>query len=166
MIDTRRIAALAIANQRETFVPVDAEGEPLRPAITWLDERGRDDVVLLSRKLGRDRLREITGKTPDPTPCLYALHWMLRQEPELYRRTARFLDVHGFLVHRLTGLNRTSWASADPTGVYDLAAKAYSAPILEALQLRDPVRHGAAAMLGARRGDGEAAATGSRSARW
>jgi len=136
-VDTHRIAALAIANQRETFVPVDAEGEPLRPAITWLDERGRDDVVLLSKKLGRERLRQITGKTPDPTPCLYALHWMLRKEPGLYRRTARFLDVHGFLVHRLTGLYRTSWASADPTGLYDLAAKAYSEPILDALQLEE-----------------------------
>ncbi len=136
-VDTRRIAALAIANQRETFVALDARGEPLRPAITWLDERGRDDVVLLSRKLGRERLRQITGKTPDPTPCLYGLHWMLRKEPELHRRTAHVLDVHGYLVRRLTGLNRTSWASADPTGLYDLAAKAYSEPILDALQLEE-----------------------------
>ncbi len=136
-VDRRRVAAVAIANQRETFVPLDVKGEPLRPAITWLDERGRDDVVLLSKKLGVETLRRITGKTPDPTPCLYALHWMRRKEPELYRRTAHFLDVHGYLVRRLTGLNRTSWASADPTGVYDLAAKRYSEPILDALGLEE-----------------------------
>lgn len=134
-IEMSRVAALAIANQRETFVALDAAGEPLGPAITWLDERGREDVGLLSKKLGRDRLLAITGKTPDPTPCLYALHWLMRLAPDRYAKTAHFLEVHGYLVWRLTGLYRTSWASADPTGVYDLEAKCYSEPILEALRL-------------------------------
>lgn len=136
-IDMARVAALAIANQRETFVPLDSHGAPLRPAILWIDGRSRDDVVMLAEKLGRDRLLEITGKAPDPTPCVYALHWLKRFEPELYRRAAKFVEVHGFLVQHLTGELATSWASADPTGVYDLAAKAYSPPILEALGLSE-----------------------------
>jgi len=37
-----RIAALCIAPQRETFVPVDAAGTPLRNAIVWMDERSRE----------------------------------------------------------------------------------------------------------------------------
>jgi xylulokinase len=134
-IDMARVAALAIANQRETVVPVDAAGQPLGPAMTWLDERGREDVILLAKKLGRDRLLAITGKTPDPTPGVYALHWLMRHDAKLYGKTARFLEVHGYLVWRLTGLYRTSWASADPLGVYDLAAKCYSEPILDALRL-------------------------------
>jgi xylulokinase len=134
-IEMGRVAALAIANQRETVVPLDAEGEPLYPAMTWLDERGREDVVLLSKKLGRDRLLQITGKTPDPTPCLYGLHWLMRKAPEVYGKVAKFVEVHGYLVWRLTGLYRTSWASMDPTGVYDLEAKQLSEPILEALRL-------------------------------
>jgi sugar (pentulose or hexulose) kinase len=158
-IDMRRVAALSIANQRETFVALDAAGEPLGPAITWLDERGREDVLLLSKKLGRDRLLAITGKTPDPTPCLYALHWLMRKAPALYGKAAHFLEVHGYLVWRLTGLYRTSWASADPTGVYDLAAKRYSEPILDALRLT-PKHFAAAVAPGSAVGEvtGEAAA--------
>ena len=38
-IDMERIDGLAISNQRETFVALDKDGNPLRPAITWLDER-------------------------------------------------------------------------------------------------------------------------------
>lgn len=134
-VEMDRVAALAIANQRETFVALDAAGEPLGPAITWLDERGREDVGLLCKKLGRDRLLQITGKIPDPTPCVYAMHWLMRKAPERYRKAAKFLEVHGYLVWRLTGLYRTSWASVDPMGVYDLAAKQLSEPILEALRL-------------------------------
>ncbi len=134
-VDLERTAAVAIANQRETWVPVDEDGEPLRPAMVWMDERGRPDVDLLEARLGRDRLLQITGKIPGPLPCLYSIHWMKREEPDLFSRTARFLDVHGFLVKRLTGDFRTSWSSADPTALLDLESKRYAPEILDALEL-------------------------------
>ncbi|MEM8951571.1 MAG: FGGY family carbohydrate kinase [Pseudomonadota bacterium] len=134
-IDLTRTASISIGNQRETWVAVDAEGQALRPGMVWMDERGRPDVDLLERAVGRERLLEITGKTPGPLPCLYSIHWMKREEPDLYARAARFLDVHGFLVHRLTGDFRTSWSSADPTALLDLESKRYAPAILDALEL-------------------------------
>ena len=38
-IDPQRIVALALSNQTETFVPLDHNGNPLRPAIVWLDDQ-------------------------------------------------------------------------------------------------------------------------------
>src|SRR4051794_33322574 len=38
-IDSNRIAALGISNQRETFSQFDEAGNPLRPGTVWLDER-------------------------------------------------------------------------------------------------------------------------------
>ena len=134
-VDLARTAAVSIGNQRETWAPVDADGEPLRPGMVWMDERGRPDVDLLERAIGRERLLEITGKIPGPLPCLYSIHWMKREEPELYQKAARFLDVHGFLVQRLTGQYRTSWSSADPTALLDLESKRYADDILAALEL-------------------------------
>ncbi len=146
-VDLRRIAAIAIANQRETWVPVDADGEPLRPAMVWMDERGRPDVDLLEIRLGRERLLEVTGKMPGPLPCLYSIHWMKREQPELYRKTKRFLDVHGYLTWCLSGDYRTSWASADPSALLDIEAKRYAPAILAALEidenfLAEPCRPG------------------------
>lgn len=147
-IDLTRVAAIAIANQRETWVPVDGAGEPLRPGMVWMDERGRPDVDLLEARIGRQRLLQLTGKIPGPLPCLYSIHWMKREEPELYQRVARFLEVHGFLVHRLTGDYRTSWSSADPTALLDLESKRYAPEILDALgldeiQMAEPCQPGA-----------------------
>ncbi len=134
-IDLSRTAAIAVANQRETWVPVDADGEPLRPGMVWMDERGRADVDLLEARLGRDRLLEITGKTPGPLPCLYSIHWMKREEPDLYRKTARFLDVHGYLTWHLTGEYKTSWASADPAALLNIETKRYASEILAVLEV-------------------------------
>jgi xylulokinase len=126
-VSAERIAAMAISNQRETFVPLDAKGRPVRPAIVWLDQRCKDEVAWLSRKVGADRLHRISGKPPDVAPVAYRIAWMLRSEPELFRSAAVFADVHSYLVWRLIGAFQTSWASADPWGLFDMEGKAWSA---------------------------------------
>ncbi len=135
-IDSNRLAALAITHQRETFVLLDEQDEPIRPGILWLDERGREDVRLLSDEVGADRLQAITGKYPDPTPGLYGMSWVRRHEPEHYARVAHVTDVHGYLALRLIGRHVTSWASADPLGLLDLETRRWSGPILQRMGLR------------------------------
>jgi xylulokinase len=130
-----RIAAIGISNQRETFAPLAADGSPVRPAIVWLDQRCRDEVNWLSAQVGSGRIHEISGKPVDMAPVAYRMAWMLHREPEAYRRAAMFTDVHGYLAWRLTGHFRTSWASADPLGLFDMRAKAWSGEILKALEV-------------------------------
>ena len=103
-----RIAAIGISDQRETFVPLAANGDPVRPAIIWMDRRCHDEVNWLSSQVGRLRIHEISGKPVDMAPVAYRMAWMLRNEPEAYRRTAMFADVHAYLTWRLTGQFRTS----------------------------------------------------------
>jgi xylulokinase len=64
-VSLERIAALAISNQRETFVPLDAKGQPVRQAIVWLDQRCKDEVAWLSDKVGADNLHLVSGKPLD-----------------------------------------------------------------------------------------------------
>jgi len=131
-----RIAALGISNQRETFVPLTADGSAIRPAIIWLDQRCRGEVSWLSRRVGGRRIHEISGKPVDMAPVAYRMAWMLRNEPDNYKRTAMFADVHGYLTWRLTGQFRTSWSSADPLGLFDMRKKAWSGEILKVLHLK------------------------------
>lgn len=131
-----RFVGLAIANQRETIAPLDAEFRPTRPAILWLDGRARDDADTMAVQWGRDALHRITGKIPDPNPALYKLAWMRRVEPALLDASRYFAEVHGYLAQRLTGQFATSTASADPLGVFDLAAGDYAHELLAAIGLR------------------------------
>jgi xylulokinase len=125
-VDANSIRALGITHQRESFVCTDEEGHPLRHAILWLDARSYREVD----RYGSHRFHEITGKPPSMTPALYKLFWLRENEPELLDRTSRVLDVHAFLVRRLTGEWRTSWASADPLGLLDMRSFDWSDEIL------------------------------------
>ena len=131
-----RIDALCIAHQRESFVPVDAEGHPIRNAILWLDERCKPQVERLRGIIGASEFHRVTGKPLTTNPSLPKIMWLMDHEPEVIAGTFKFLDTHAFLVYRLTGEMRTSVASADPMGLVDLAAGDWATDILSELGLR------------------------------
>lgn len=135
-VNPERIAAIAISNQRESFAQFDDEGSPLRPGTLWLDERGRSEIDRLARLIGRSEIHRISGKPVDLTPCLYRCAWFDAHMPEMWRRTVRTAEVHGVLIHHLTGEWVTSTASADPMGLLDMAAQDWSDTLLDAVGLR------------------------------
>ena len=136
-VTSEGIVALAIANQRETFVPLNNMSVPLRPAIVWLDERCRDEVESFAQKIGKQKIHRISGKPVDYAPVVYRLAWMKKHEPKLFSKIFMVCDVHSWLAWKLTGSFKTSRASADPLGMFDLKNKCWSAPILKALELNE-----------------------------
>jgi len=130
-VDTSRIGALSITHQRESFVCLDDSGTPLRPAMLWLDTRATHEV----RTFGTDEVHRVTGKPPNPTPAWYKLLWLKANEPDTIARIGKVVDVHGFLVQRLTGAWVTSWASADPLGLVDMSTFEYDHALLRQVGL-------------------------------
>lgn len=163
-VDPRAVRGVAISNQRETQGFFAADGTPIRPATLWLDERARHEVRDFPARVGgAERIHAITGRPPDLTPGLYRLAWMQRHEPDVFATVDCIADVQAALVQRLCGgAFRTSWSSADPSGLFDLQAKTWSEPILAALGLdasRLPETYPPATELGRVSADA-AAATG------
>lgn len=131
-VDTSRIAAISVTHQRESFVCIDMHGQPLRPAMLWMDSRAVDQV----EQYGTEDVHRITGKPANFTPAWYKLLWLARHEPETLKRSSKICDVQGFLVNRLTGSWITSYASADPLGVIDMSTFDYSDELLEIAGLK------------------------------
>jgi sugar (pentulose or hexulose) kinase len=136
-IDPLRIAALSISNQRETFVPLNRDGRSIRPAIVWLDERCKDEVEPFARKVGKKKIHRITGKPADYAPVVYRLAWLKKNEPDAFGKIHKICDVHTYLVWKLTRSFKTSWASADPLGLFDLKKKRWSPIVLRSLELKE-----------------------------
>jgi xylulokinase len=136
-IDVTQVEAVCVTHQRESFVPVDAHGKPLRNAILWLDERSRAQVDFLDQRIGAARLHRISGKPLAMTPALPKIIWLLQHEPEIVAHAHKLLDTHAFLIYWLTGEFRTSTASADPMGLFDMQAGGWSNELITELGLRN-----------------------------
>lgn len=135
-VDPARFAGLAITHQRETFALLDADGTAVRPAILWLDERARAEVAELAKIYGRDRIRDWTGKPPDPTPALYALAWLKAHELSVFDRASVLVDAGAYLHFKLTGKPVSATASADPLGILNLQTKTWQPELVAAAGLR------------------------------
>lgn len=130
-IDPGDVAAIGLTHQRESFACLDDRGRSIRPAILWLDGRAGPQI----REHGTAAVHELSGKPPDVTPAFYKLLWLQENEPQTLRRTAMVTDVHGYLVHALTGHWTTSVASADPLGLVDMTTGGWSQQLLDQVGL-------------------------------
>jgi xylulokinase len=136
-VDADRIAGICITHQRESFVPVDQDNHALRNAILWDDARSLSQLDELGERFGHDELHRRTGRGPSVAQASSKLLWLVQHEPEVVARTHRFMDVHGFLVQRLTRMFTTSLASADSFGLTDIEQEAWADDLIAAIGL-DP----------------------------
>jgi len=134
-LDPAQILAVGLTWQRETIVPLDVNGKPLRDGIVWMDERGLDEVAEVRAAFGTS-FCDLTGKPLDITPSVFKIMWLKRHEPAEFARTALFLDVGAYLTRRLTGRCRTCSAGADTMGLVDMAQRSWSSEILTFVGLR------------------------------
>jgi sugar (pentulose or hexulose) kinase len=98
-----RIAGLALTTQRGTVINVDAQGQPLRPAIVWLDQRRTEGLKPVGGLWGAAfRLSGMTG-TVAYLQAEAEANWIRTHQPEVWRATHKYLFLSGYLTHRLTG---------------------------------------------------------------
>jgi len=134
-VDLRRLGGICICPQRETFVPTDRLGNPLRNAILWMDGRARELLPVLEGKIGRQRFHEITGKPLSGNLTVLKILWLRIFEPHIFEQTSKFLDVAAYLNYHLTGEFSTGWGIADPAGLFDMRENNWSAAVLDFLGL-------------------------------
>src|SRR5215218_9382631 len=125
-VDASDIEAMGLTHQRETFACLDEQGRAVRPAMVWMDVRATREV----EEFGSDDVHRLTGKPADTTPALYKLLWLCEHEPETIKRSRWVVDVHAFLVNRLTGTWRTTTACADPLGLIEMERREWSDDLL------------------------------------
>ena len=133
----RRVAAVGIANQRETTVVWErATGRAVAPAIVW-QSRITAPYCEELRAAGHEPLvRERTGLPLDAYFSGPKIRHILRSEPGLLERAARgelcFGTVDSFLAWRLTGgrLHVTDVSNASRTLLFDIRRLAWDDELL------------------------------------
>ena len=104
-VDKDEIKAVGISAQGETLISVDKDGKALRNAIVWLDNRAQEEAETLSKEFDTDyRSFKITGQVKIvPTWPASKILWIKKNEPEIFRKTSKYLLVEDYLIYRMTG---------------------------------------------------------------
>lgn len=98
------VDCLAIDTQCETLILTDENGNPVRDAIVWLDNRATEEADIINEHFGRKKVYEVTGQ-PEITATWPAckLLWVKRNEPEVWAKTKKIFLLEDYLLYKLTG---------------------------------------------------------------
>ena len=92
--DRGRIRGVVVSSNGPTLVPVDADGDPLDFAMTWMDRRAREEA---------DIVAEFSDTPLDASFYLPKAYWIMRHKPDIYERTRHFLPCAEYVSFFLTG---------------------------------------------------------------
>ncbi|WP_431470471.1 FGGY family carbohydrate kinase [Sphingosinithalassobacter sp. LHW66-3] len=130
-----RIAAIGIANQRETVVFWDrATGEPLAPAIVWQDRRTAAMCRALKERGEEGAVQARTGLLLDPYFSGTKIGWALEHWPQLAEAGDRLAigTVESWLVWKLTGgLHITDATNASRTLLMGLGSGSWDDGLID-----------------------------------
>lgn len=122
----KRVEAIGVSGQMLAALPMSADGQPLRAAMIHADTRANAVYSRLREQLGRDYFYNVTGNVLTPATTLCKALWIKENEPELYAKTARFLQVKDYLVYRLCGnMDSTDLSDASHAMLMNLQSRRY-----------------------------------------
>jgi glycerol kinase len=126
-IDDVDIAAIGIANQRETTILVDrSTGEPIARAIVWQCRRTADMCERLKAQGMADVIQTKTGLIIDAYFSATKIQWCLENLPGIRRRAERgqilFCNVDSWLLWKLTNgrVHATDFSNVSRTMLFNI----------------------------------------------
>ncbi|KPL72010.1 carbohydrate kinase [Ornatilinea apprima] len=102
-VDKESIAAVSLTTQRSTLVNVDEQGNPLRPAIVWLDQRRTEGLKPVGGLWGLGFWLAGATETVKYLQAEAEANWLRTHEPEIWKKTHKYLLLSGYLTYKLVG---------------------------------------------------------------
>ncbi|WP_299975515.1 FGGY-family carbohydrate kinase [uncultured Pseudoteredinibacter sp.] len=127
IVKPEQIAALSVTTQRGTVVNVDKNGDALRPAIIWLDQREAPNPVSLGWLDWPLKLLGLKSNIDYFTRQAEA-NWLVQEQSDLWQQTHKFLLLSGYHHFKLCGEFKDSVASQVAYIPFDYKAQQWAKP--------------------------------------
>lgn len=135
----QEVAAVGVTAQGDGTWLVDAQGAPVRPAITWLDGR-TGPLVRAAHESGLSRaVFAITGTALNTALQSLHLRWLAEHEAQSLARAAAALRAKDWIYLNLTGVVSTDESDASHT-YFAAATRAYDPRVLDLLGIGELAR--------------------------
>ena len=128
------VKAIGVSGQQHGFVPLDSEGEVIRPAKLWCDTSTALECAEITEQLGglKKTIRAL-GNAVLPGFTASKILWLKKHEPKNYQRLSMVLLPHDYLNFWLTGEKVMEYGDASGTALLDVRKRKWSDAALEAI---------------------------------
>lgn len=129
------IQAIGLTGQMHGLVMLDKQGDVLRPAILWNDQRTQAQCDFITERIGAERLIQLTGNRALTGFTAPKILWVQEHEAEIYARCEQILLPKDYIRYRLTGAYAMDMADGSGTLLMNVAERSWSSEVLAALTI-------------------------------
>lgn len=129
------VKGIGLTGQMHGLVLLDENGDVLRPAILWNDQRTASQCDTIRLRLGREKLIQITGNDALTGFTAPKILWVQEHEPEIWKRARHILLPKDYVRYKMTGAFGMDKADGAGTILFDLAKRDWSAEVLSTLDI-------------------------------
>ena len=130
-----RLLGLSMASASGNTVLVGRNGRPLRPAISWLDQRVTDEAGILPERIDLTEIHRIVGWPFLQTFPLAHLAWLRIHQADVLQEAEKICLSTDYVTYRLTGEWGIDPSTATTSYLQDQVGQKWHQPFLDALGL-------------------------------
>ncbi len=129
-----QIEGMGISGQQHGFVPLDKDGQVIRPAKLWNDTSSFEQCeTILARVGGLEAFIDKIGMGLPPGYTASKILWLKENEPENYERLATVLLPHDYLNFYLTGEYTMEYGDASGTALMNIRTRTWQNDVIDAI---------------------------------
>jgi len=129
--DPRQIRGVAVTGMGMDGLPVDENGKWLYPFISWHDPRTLPQLEWWKKTIGVEKVFSLCGNPLWAINSALRILWVAEHEPEIMKRTDKWLLIEDFLNFMLCGRKVTDYSMASCTLLFDQRRRDWSHEMLE-----------------------------------
>lgn len=129
----QRVRGISISSHTVSMLPLDKDGNPVRNALTYQDNRSANELHEIVDQLGFDHFVKIVGGQPAVAFLPNKILWFKKYEPELFAKTACFIQASSYINYKLTGVLTSDIDQATRTQCLDISTMSWSKEIGDAI---------------------------------
>lgn len=133
------VGAIGFSGQMHSLVTADKEGNPVYPAIVWLDQRSQKQLEEINRHVKKEELARVIHNRVFTGFAFPSLLWMKENQPESFRRIYKIMTAKDFIRLKMTGVFGTDVSDASSTTGFDMKKRDWAWEILGRLGLPEDI---------------------------
>jgi len=133
-INPKDVRGIGVSGQQHGFVPLDKNGNVIRPAKLWCDTSTAKECEEILEKLGG--LKRCIALIGNGVPAGFTaskILWLKKIEYQNYSRLHTVLLPHDYINFRLTGEKKMEWGDASGTSLMDVKSRTWSSDLINAI---------------------------------
>lgn len=134
-IKPEEVKGIGLSGQMHGLVMLDKDNNILRPSIIWCDQRTAKECEEITRRVGYERLIEITANPALTGFTASKILWVRNNQPEIYEKCRRILLPKDYIRFMLTGEFATEVSDASGMQLLDIPRRCWSDEVLAKLEI-------------------------------